>query len=46
MWICGIEKNEEAELSEEEKKVMEESNISLAEDPFWEKFTNINGPIT
>lgn len=43
MWICGIEKQDQPELTAEEKAAIEAKQTSLEEDPFWKKFTNING---
>ena len=42
MWICGIEKTDQPEMTEEERQALEEKQTSLDEDPFWKKVVSIN----
>lgn len=42
LWVCGIEKHDEPELTEEERLAFEAKQTSLEEDPFWSKVVSVN----
>ena len=44
-WICGVEKHDEPELTEEEMKAIAAKQNSLHEDPLWNKVSNVNALI-
>ena len=41
-WICGIEKQSEPELTDEEKAEIEAKNLSIDEKRIWNLFNNFN----